>query len=83
MRVAPATASAPATAGAAPAAGSCCAAAADRASTRCALASPPAYKAASGYGPLTVQGYGRVNGQTMMRRFLFKVCMLPMCLCRP
>ena len=38
----------------------------------CALRSPPAFKAASGYGAITVRGYGRVNGQTMMRRFLFK-----------
>ena len=38
----------------------------------CALRAPPAFKAAGGYGPITVSGYGRVNGQTMMRRFLFK-----------
>ena len=37
----------------------------------CTLASDPSIKALSGFGPITLNGFGRVNGQKMMQDFLF------------
>jgi hypothetical protein len=38
----------------------------------CKLSGLPTFWAADGYGPITVRGYGRVNGQMMMRNMMFK-----------
>lgn len=38
----------------------------------CQLARVPGIKAKSGYGPITVNGFGRINGQKMMRKFSFQ-----------
>ena len=38
----------------------------------CRLTQPPAIKAKAGYGAITVNGFGRINGQKMMLNFSFK-----------
>eukprot|EP01043_Picozoa_sp_COSAG02_P033467 COSAG02_NODE_2286_length_9213_cov_149.155914_1_plen_529_part_00 len=38
----------------------------------CHLTQPPGIKAKAGYGAITVNGFGRINGQKMMRNFSFQ-----------
>jgi hypothetical protein len=39
---------------------------------RCMLSAEPAFKAKPGYGPITVNGFGRINGARMQQSFFFQ-----------